>query len=157
MTDVLAIRRMSPDDIEVIAKLLERLARVHITHEFSPKAQQTFLKKNNADSIRQFVANGFRYHVAGLGGEIVGFVGIRDNKHLYHLFVEEQFQRQGIGRALWDVARAECLASGNPGAFTVNSSNNAVPIYERLGFVRTGPTEERDGVRYNPMALTNAG
>ena len=83
---------------------------------------------------------------------IVGFVGVRDNKHLYHLFVANDFQRRGVARRLWTVAREECIAAGNPGTFTVNSSNNAVAAYERLGFVRSGPTKNDDGVLYNPMA-----
>jgi ribosomal protein S18 acetylase RimI-like enzyme len=150
------IRAMSHADIASVASLLESLAREHIIHEFGPHAREVFLTKNNENSIREFVAQGFRYHVAELNGRIIGFVGVRDNKHLYHLFVANEFQRQGLGRQLWNVARAQCLAAGNPGNFTVNSSNNAVAIYERLGFVRTGPMQNRDGVLYNPMATNHA-
>jgi ribosomal protein S18 acetylase RimI-like enzyme len=147
---------MSDADIAPVAALLESLAREHIVHEFGPRAKELFLTKNNEDGIRKFVAQGFCYHIAELDGRIVGFVGIRDNKHLYHLFVANEFQRRGLGRQLWNVARARCLATGNPGIFTVNSSNNAVAIYERLGFIRTGPMENKDGVLYNPMAANHA-
>ena len=142
---------MTDADIPSVASLLESLAREHITHEFSPQAQARFLANNNEDRIRAFVAHGFRYHVAESRGRIVGFVGARDNQHLYHLFVANDCQRQGLGRRLWAVAREACLAAGNPGSFTVNSSNNAVPVYERLGFVRAGPTKNHGGVLYNPM------
>lgn len=143
-------------DIPAVAILLESLAREHIIHEFEPHAQLLFVTKNNESSIRKFVAEGFRYHVADLDGRIIGFVGVRDNKHLYHLVVANEFQRQGLGRQLWSVAREECIASGNPGSFTVNSSNNAVTIYEKLGFARTGPKQNKDGVFYNPMATNHA-
>ncbi|HWI98136.1 MAG TPA: GNAT family N-acetyltransferase [Burkholderiales bacterium] len=59
-------------------------------------------------------------------------------------------------RPHWSVARTDCLAAGNPGGFTVNSSNNAVAIYEKLGFVRTAPMQNKDGVLYNPMATNHA-
>jgi ribosomal protein S18 acetylase RimI-like enzyme len=147
---------MSDDDIPAVAVLLESLAREHIIHEFEAHAQLVFLTQNNESSIRQFVAEGFRYHVAELDGRVIGFVGVRDNKHLYHLFVANEFQRQGLGRQLWNVARADCVAAGNPGSFTVNSSNNAVAIYEKLGFVRAAPTQNKDGVFYNPMAKNHA-
>jgi predicted GNAT family N-acyltransferase len=65
-------------------------------------------------------------------------------------------QRQGLGRRLWDTARADCIAASNRGTFTVNSSNNAIAIYERLGFVRCGPAVQMDGVFYNPMSMQNA-
>jgi ribosomal protein S18 acetylase RimI-like enzyme len=97
------------------------------------------------------VARGFRYHVAESNGRVVGFVGVRDNRHLYHLFVAHDFQRQGIARRLWTIAREQCIAAGNPGTFSVNSSNGAVAVYERLGFVRSGPMKNDDGVLYNPM------
>jgi ribosomal protein S18 acetylase RimI-like enzyme len=147
---------MSEADIPLVAALLESLAREHIIHEFEPQARELFLTKNNESSIRHFVVQGFRYHVAELNGRIIGFVGVRDNKHLYHLFVANEFQRQGLGQQLWNIARTQCLAAGNPGRFTVNSSNNAVAIYERLGFVRAGPVQNKDGVLYNPMATNHA-
>lgn len=79
---------------------------------------------------------------------------MRDSAHLFTLFVAEDFQGQGLGRRLWELARAECLAAGNPGAFTVNSSKYAVPVYERFGFVVAGPVQTRNGVLYVPMKMT---
>ena len=151
-SDDCSIRPMTDADIPSVASLLESLAREHITHEFPPQAQARFLANNNEDRIRAFVAHGFRYHVTESRGRIVGFVGVRDNKHLYHLFVANDFQRRGLGRRLWAVAREECIAAGNSGSFTVNSSNNAVAVYERLGFARSGPARNHGGVLYNPMA-----
>ncbi len=150
------VRALTPDDIPAVASLLESLAREHILHEFTPEAREAFLSKNNASSLRQLVEKGFRYHVGTVNGRIVGFVGTRDNTHLYHLFVANEFQRQGMGRRLWNTARAECMARGNRGAFTVNSSNNAIAVYERLGFACSGPAQSMDGVIYNPMAMRNA-
>ena len=148
---------MTDADVPSVASLLESLAREHIIQVFSPQAKTLFLGNNNEDRIRAFVARGFRYHVAELRGRVVGFVGVRDNKHLYHLFVANDCQRQGQGRRLWAVARDECIATGNPGSFTVNASSNAVPFYERLGFVRSGPTKNDGGVLYNPMATQEPG
>ena len=149
-----SIRAMSNADVASVASLLASLAREHITHEFDPRARELFLAKNDETNIREFLAQGFRYHVAESHGRIVGVVGVRDNRHLYHLFVANEFQRRGIARRLWAVAREQCIAAGNPGNFTVNASNNAIPVYERLGFVRSGPAKNDDGIRYNPMAAT---
>jgi ribosomal protein S18 acetylase RimI-like enzyme len=135
------IRPIQPPDVPAVARLLETLARKSITCEFSPSAQEKFLLSNNEASIRGFIGSGFRYWVAEKDKSIVGFVGIRDNSHLYHLFVSESEQRQGLARKLWHVAMAACREAGNTGRFTVNSSNNAVPVYESLGGVRTKPTQ----------------
>ena len=155
---VTSIRPLRPEDIAAVAELLESLARASFLQEFAPEARELFLSKNSAVAIEQFVAAGFRYHVAELDSKIlnsriVGFVGIRDNKHLYHLFVAQPFQGRGIGRRLWETAAAECIAQGNPGVFTVNSSSNAVAVYERFGFKCTAPLQNVNGVLFTPMEL----
>ena len=149
----IAIRPIEPSDIEPVANLLSELASAYIINEFEQPAQERFLAKNNANAIREFIAIGYRYHVAESNGELAGFVGVRGNAHLYHLFVAAPLQGKGIGRALWEFAKRECEVSGHRGAFTVNSSNNAVPIYERWGFRRAGPPENSNGIVYNPMKL----
>jgi GNAT superfamily N-acetyltransferase len=147
---------MEASDIEPAASLLAELAAEFIIGEFEPEARRHFLEENDAEAIRGFVSSGFRYHVAEMNGELVGFVGVRENKHLHHLFVAKPLQRKGIGRMLWNFAKRECEASGHLGAFTVNSSRHAMPIYERWGFRRDGPAKHSNGVTYNPMKLEAA-
>ena len=148
MSADVGIRPIESADVEQVAELLAQLAREFILWEFEAAAQERFLAKNNAAAIRDFIANGYRYHVARLNGELVGFVGVRDNKHLYHLFVAKPMQRRGLGRRMWQLAKRECLDNGHRGPFTVNASNNAIPIYERFGFVRDGPAQNANGVVY---------
>ena len=151
------IRPIEPPDVEPVADLLAELATEFIIGKFEPEAQECFLAKNNAAAIRDFLANGYRYHVAESNGEVVGFVGVRDNKHLYHLFVAKSMQHRGLGRRLWHFAKCDCLNNGHRGAFTVNASDNAVQIYERFGFIRDGVAQNANGVLYNPMRLQTDG
>ena len=147
MDPSVAIRPLDKVDIPAVAELLRVLSEKFIVHEFSESGRQQFLFNNSCVAIERFVSDGFRYHVAATRGEdIVGFVGIRDNRHLYHLFVAEPFQRRAIGRRLWEVARDECRSTGHTGPFTVNSSSHAVPVYERFGFRRTAPVQDHGGV-----------
>lgn len=148
--DIRAARR---EDVAAIANLLEQLAHRYITSEFDRAAEVSFLKSNDETSINGFIAAGFRYWVAEQNGRLVGFARVRDDSHLYHLFVAETAQRRGVARALWNTARNACLAAGNPGRFTVNSSNNAVAVYESFGFVRSGPRQNSNGILFNPMEL----
>ncbi len=147
------IRPIEPGDIDAVASLLCELAGEFIIRAFDAAARERFLRKNDAQAIRALIASGHRYHVAELNGALAGFVGVRDNTHLYHLFVAKPMQRQGIGRALWEFAKRECAANGNSGPYTVNSSDNAVPVYERWGFRRNGPAQKSNGILYNPMKL----
>ncbi|HEY5600027.1 MAG TPA: GNAT family N-acetyltransferase [Candidatus Manganitrophaceae bacterium] len=150
----IAIREAGVSDAERISALVSDLSREFILPDVAPDARSRFLSALDSAAIAEFMRGPFRYHVLEIGGELVGVVGVRDNRHLYHLFVAKNFQGRGLGRRLWEHAAAACLAQGNPGEFTVNASTNAVPVYEKLGFVATAPIQQRDGISYAPMKLT---
>lgn len=145
------IRVATLDDAPAISRLVRRLLEAFVAYEFSDEGRSTLLASCTPESIAGYMRSAFRFHVAEVDGELVGAVGVRDDRHLFHLFVAETHQRQGIGRALWEVAR-NAAEKGNSGAgFTVNSSRHAVPAYRSFGFVETGPPEERHGVVSVPM------
>jgi GNAT superfamily N-acetyltransferase len=148
------IRPLEPGDIPAVARLLRSLALEFIVNQAAPEEASTFLRENDEEGLRGLVERGLAYHVAVIDGEVAGFVAVRDCGHLYHLFVGTRWQRQGVARRLWDAARKAALEGGNAGSFTVNSSNNAVPVYEAFGFVRTAPMQCVRGIRFNPMQLT---
>ena len=148
------IRAIGDADIPAVARLLATLATRHILHECPPEASAHFLGENGEAGLRGFIAAGHVYHVAMAGDELAGFVGVRARSHLFHLFVAEAFQHQGLARRLWETARAAAIAAGGDGSFTVNSSNGAVAVYETLGFVRSAPMQIKHGLFFNPMTLT---
>lgn len=147
------IRPIEERDVAAVAGLLQALARQFIVHEATPEGAATFLRENDADAIRRYIAAGMVYHVAQVDGAIAGFIAMRERAHLYHMFVGVAWQRRGIGRRLWEVARQAALDAGGDGRFTVNASNFAVPVYQALGFARTAPMQTMKGLPFNPMAL----
>jgi len=151
------IRPLADNDIPrlvpAIAALLRELALEFIVHESTPEGAATFLAENDQMGVRTFLALGHVYHVALDDGELAGFIAIRDNSHLFHLFVGKRWQGRGLARRLWNVARAAAIARGGDGSFTVNASNHAVGTYEAFGFVRVAPTQCVKGLYFNPMRL----
>ncbi|MBQ5949903.1 GNAT family N-acetyltransferase [Massilia sp. ST3] len=145
------IRPLVTADIPAVSALLRELAKEYIVHESPPEGASTFLAENDEMGVRGFLARGHVYHVALVDGQLAGFVAVRDRSHLFHLFVGKRWHRRGIARRLWEVARDAALAEGGEGAFTVNSSNYAVPVYEAFGFVRVAPTQCAKGLYFNPM------
>ena len=147
------IRPFETTDLAACARLLRASATEFIVHESTPEGAATFLRENDEEGIRNYVAAGHVYHVAVEGGEVAGFIAIRDNSHVFHLFIDKRWHRQGLARRLWEVARAASLARGGSGSFTVNASNYAVPVYASFGFERTAPTQCVKGLYFNPMRL----
>ena len=147
------IRKLTDDDIPAVAALMRALSEEFIVHDSAPEVQAAFILENNAAGIRRFVDAGMDYRIAVVDGCIAGFIAMRDNSHVFHMFVEKAYQRKGVATALWQAARLDALAAGNPGLFTVNASNYAVPVYERMGFSGTGGMQCKNGIYYNPMQL----
>jgi len=148
------IREATREDAAAISALILPLAETYIAHEFSPEGARTLLAFMQPHAIEGYITSGMRYHVVEQHGMLAGVVAVRNNGHLFHLFVAEAFQGRGLARRLWEVARKAACEAGNPGEFTVNSSTAAVGMYHKLGFVESGPPETVDGVTSIPMRLT---
>ena len=145
------IRPANVGEATAISDLIRPLAREYIAHEFSDEGARNLLSSMTPEAIDGYLRSGYRYHVAEDAGCLVGVVGVRDNKHLYHLFVIEGYQGQGLARELWCVAKEACMGAGNPGEFTVNSSRFALGVYRKFGFAESGLPENSEGVVYFPM------
>ena len=96
---------------------------------------------------------GGRHHylVALAEDRLVGVLGVRENRHVLHLFVAESHQRQGIARRLWEQTKAELLAVETEVDLFVRSSVYAVPVYLQFGFEVSGPRVDDPGVSWVPM------
>lgn len=154
MAEPLSIRSATAADAPAISVLVVSLAPYFLADPQQPDAAAAFFATITPEAIAGYIDGGrFRYHIAEAGSELAGVVAIRDGAHLYHLFVAERFHRRGLATRLWDHARAEALAHGNPGRFTVNSSLFAIPLYQRLGFAASGDAVVKDGLAFQPMEL----
>jgi GNAT superfamily N-acetyltransferase len=147
------IRSATIADAEEISALIVELSAPFYTSATRAGAEP-FLASIGADAqCRNLSAPNFSNYVSESSGQLAGVVTLRDNSHLFHLFIAAPFQRAGLATQLWDIVKAEALAAGNPGQFTVNSSLNAVPVYERFGFVRKGDVQYMHGISFQPMHL----
>ena len=150
----LSIREATPDDAGRISALIASLAGHFLADADRPQDAAAFFETITPAAIADSIASGrYRYHLAEAAGELAGIVGVRDAGHLYHLMVAEPLHGQGIASTLWSAAKKAAASDGNTGRFTVNSSVNAVSIYQRFGFVATGAVQVQNGIAFVPMEL----
>jgi len=147
------IRKASQFDAEKISRLMKTSAKEFIINEFTATGKQFFLDSIQAHSISDFIACGFRYLVAEKNNEVIAVIGMKNNNHLYHLFVAKEHHGKGISKILWEQIKKDCIEKFGINEFTVNSSNCAVSVYESFGFKRTDVMQEKDGVLFNPMLM----
>jgi len=147
------IRFATPEDAPAISALIIELQPFLTIAPDATGAEQfiaTIQPEVIAANIR---AENYRYQVATVDSALAGVVAVRDNAHLFSLYVAQAWHGKGVGRKLWDAARDDALARGNPGSFTVNSSTFAEQVYRGWGFQPTAEVQEMHGLRFIPMRI----
>jgi len=147
------LRPADAEDASAISGLILSL-QPYLTIKPDGSGAEEFLVSLSPDIIRRNLQDEkYCYQLAFDGEALAGVVAVRDNTHLFSLYVGSPWHGQGLGKRLWEVARDAALARGNPGSFTVNSSTFAEAMYRHLGFAATGPLAEMHGIRFIPMRL----
>ena len=121
--------------------------------DWQSEAQSFFLANTAPGSLQKklstmtFAAGGF------LEGGMAGVILMPSPNLLGLLFVRPRWLRLGIGRALWESARAD-IETRFPEVNTVelNATLYAVPFYKSVGFAPISSEFERDGQRAVRMA-----
>ena len=145
------IRSGSPSDAEAIARMIASF-QSELTDDPSGVGAEEYLGSVSVEAEREYLASArYRYLLAYSGNQLAGFIAIRDGSHLFHLFVGRAHQRQGLARRLWEQSLRQLGEPGIQGAFTVNSSLLAVPVYRAFGFVPSGETTSANGISFLPM------
>lgn len=118
--------------------------------------------KEGVNSFREFVADSalFRMFLAGsyevlaafVGDKMIGVISVRNGNHISLLFVDGEYHRRGVGRALVGALQNYILSEvGGVERITVNSSPYAKEFYHKIGFRDLKPEQMNDGIRYTPM------
>jgi GNAT superfamily N-acetyltransferase len=140
-----------PSDAEAIADLIASF-QSELTDDPSGAGADEYLTSVSVQAEREYLASSrYGYLLAFSGSQLAGFIAIRDGSHLFHLFVERAHQRRGLARLLWQQALRELCSPNSEGAFTVNSSLSAVPVYKAFGFTATDSTQRSHGISFLPM------
>ena len=147
------IRSGSPADATTLAAMIAGFQPI-LTLDPSGAGAEHYLASVSETAERGYLESPrYSYFIAEREDKVVGFIAIRDGTHLFHLFVAEESQGQGVATALWRRAREYALRASGASEFTVNSSLNAVAINERFGFVPCGAEVHAHGIAFLPMSL----
>ena len=113
---------------------------------YSEQGIETFCNFVNNKEITK----SFKVYGAFEDNVLKGLIATDSQKrHICLFFVDKVSQGKGIGKELMRV-----VVNNNENSYiTVNSSRYAVPIYEKLGFIKMEEEKERDGLKFTPMKL----
>ena len=149
------IRPAGPGDTDAIQALMVAATIRSIWPTLDAKARDLVLASYARAGLRQRLSDGQHHFWVAMdaeGGDPCGVIALHGARKLQYLFVRPRWQRCGVGRALWQVAREHALKlQADTAPFVVNASLNAVAAYEKLGFVADGATQEEGGWRWQSM------
>ena len=148
-------RLLQPGEEAVISRLITRIFLEFVAPGYSLAGILEFLAFVAPLSLAERRGAGNWLQVAVDGEHIAGVIELRERRHISLLFVERGWQRRGIAAALLEQARNQCRQFNPPRkTITVNSSPYAVPFYMAAGFSPFVEEQQRNGIRYLPMAAT---
>ena len=102
---------------------------------------------------RMFLVGSYEMMVAVEDETIIGVVAVRNVSHISLLFVDENYHRQGIGRALIRHVANYLKTEVGAEKLTVNAAPYGVAFYHKVGFIDTGLETKKEGILYTPMEL----
>jgi GNAT superfamily N-acetyltransferase len=147
------IERATVGDALEISKLVSKLTESFIAPTCSSPGKELLLESMSEQSIQKYINSGFEYFLIRIDSKIVALIAMKEMSHLYHLFVDESYQGQGLARTLWSFAKNRAVAKYGITKFTVNSSVSSRSVYEKFGFVAIQNERDRNGVVDVPMEL----
>lgn len=147
------IRDASPQDAAAVSALVHASFEAHIAADWEPAAGESLIADTSAEKMAVLIAASSIALVHDEGGAILGVIVLPRPTLVQLCFVAPGHVGQGIGRALWEAARAR-LEAGFPDVRTVelNASPYAVAAYRALGFHPISQPFRRSGAVATRMA-----
>jgi predicted N-acetyltransferase YhbS len=147
------IRDAAPSDALAISELVQASFRAHVGPDWGAEARETFVRETTSEKLSTRIVEATYAAVYEEDGHIVGVILLPRPTLVQLCFVAATHLRRGIGRALWDAARARLEASF-PEVQTVelNASPYAVTAYTAMGFFPISAPFRRRGSAATRMA-----
>ena len=141
------ILKVSPDDVDAVRQLIEAVSEVDILPVFSEQGKAEYKARVLPDIKQAFDMQRFYALKISDSGVLLGFAALKEGSYLTHLFVSKAIQGCGMGRKLLE----ELMASTTASEMSLRASLNAAGFYESLGFTKTGPESDFNGIKFVPM------
>ncbi|MGN0678438.1 MAG: GNAT family N-acetyltransferase [Oscillospiraceae bacterium] len=143
------IKKLESSELRGALNLVRKVFLEFEAPDYSEQGTEEFFKSVYDENYLSMLTAFGAWH----DDELVGIIATRNQgSHIALFFVDGKYQRQGIGRQLFQTVLENCSSE----KMTVNSSPYAVEIYHKLGFYDTGKEQIINGIRFTPMERNNA-
>lgn len=146
------IRMLKANELEKALCLVWDVFQEFEAPEYSKEGVHEFRAFIEPDSLRQKIENNeFLIWGCLIDDKVIGVIASRSPCHISLFFVDKQFHRKGIAKAMFNEMVSYYRSFTEYTEVTVNSSPYAVDAYHRMGFCDTNTEQEINGIRFVPM------
>jgi GNAT superfamily N-acetyltransferase len=139
----------------MIHQLIKKVYDEFVSIDYCEEGNKFFYDWIQPSRIAERQRNQINLWVAFMDLKLVGMIEIRDNMFISLLFVDKDYQGQGIAKRLFDETLKEIIRRDSKlDKFYVHASPYSIPIYKKLGFIETDKMQEENGMKYLPMEMT---
>lgn len=148
------IRDAERTDWAPAIKMIWSVFMQHEGQEYSAEGVETFFEFLSSDRLHEMFLNGeYRMLLATENDRIVGAISLRNGNLLSLLFVRDEVQSRGVGRALIESLCGRLQETGVK-SLVVKAAPGAVGFYEKCGFTACGTLRETRGIQTIEMKKT---
>ncbi len=146
------IEKGKENDWEDAMALAYRIFQKYVAAEYSKEGVDNFVSFITDQHLyRMFMIDEYHLWVArSETGEIIGMGSLRSGNHISLLFVDDKWQRMGVGRSIIH-AMEDFVSESDKTCITVNASPYGIPFYHSVGFVDTDKETVNGGMIITPM------
>jgi ferredoxin/ribosomal protein S18 acetylase RimI-like enzyme len=115
---------------------------------FTPDERRAFDRYAAPEAIERRFSMGYRHELVYVSGVLAGLIETKGPDQVSMLYIHPAYAGKGLGSRLIARAASRCSAE-SPGSkvLSVYATDDAIPFYERVGFVRGGSRKVVGGVR----------
>ena len=144
------IKLANNQDLPEINKLIKTIFLEEYLTKITSQGSDNFLKFISYESLLKRKNGGSKIWLYKINIELVGVLEINRENHIFLYFVKKKYRGEKIGKALFNYVKKQIS-----GDITANSTDYALPIYQKLGFIQTGIPKNRGGIIVSPVLYKN--
>ena len=140
------IKILRGHDVKIANQLIKDVFLKTIAPTYQKEGVDEFLSCFHDENILSLMKEKHLMMIGAFDPQLIGVIGIIDLKHIQSLFVDDNYQRLGIGSQL--LSHALNLMVGD---VSVNAALSAVSFYSQHQFTATDSPKCENGIEYVPM------
>lgn len=135
------LRAAKPGEGRALRELHSASIKALCSEHYTPE-QITIWTNDTDEGYEAIISKSPLCLVCEVGDGIAGYVALKKNLEIFHLYVRPERVKRGVGRSLLEAAEQFIIAQGKKQA-VVMSSLTAARFYQRCGYTAKGASEVR--------------